>query len=328
MLHIYSIAVRPDKNDMAIEPEGMDRKERVSKEGGGKFCKWNRFWTSNSNLSHSSAYSPFLQPPRTPLVPPTICPTAGSSFLYYFHPPDKITHFLPSYLFAWSYRTLPLWQIVILQPLASHTPFFSPPRHPFSSSGSIPLTVQSSSTLVRHRWVFVWLDSDCGQIYIDIVCIHLRTFAVWCFWRTASSIPAASEPPRLDSGNESHHGQRMAELRHLYRKDKADVPYCKHGNLTTKTSSSSSQSSWGLDVEMLYFCGVARNIHSYLTSESSVSWFRSFGSCLQALRVSWVEAVLYKNKRLCFHLCARKKKAELNQISFQFWYSPFSASAE
>lgn len=34
MLHIYSIAVRPDKNDMAIEPEGMDRKERGSKEGG------------------------------------------------------------------------------------------------------------------------------------------------------------------------------------------------------------------------------------------------------------------------------------------------------
>jgi hypothetical protein len=48
MLHIYSIAVRPDKNDMAIEPEGMDRKEkgkgRLVEEGEGrKFCKWNRF---------------------------------------------------------------------------------------------------------------------------------------------------------------------------------------------------------------------------------------------------------------------------------------------
>lgn len=34
MLHIYSIAVRPDKNDMAIEPEGTERKGRTGKEGG------------------------------------------------------------------------------------------------------------------------------------------------------------------------------------------------------------------------------------------------------------------------------------------------------
>ena len=173
MLHIYSIAVRPDKNDMAIEPEGMDRKEkgkgRLVEEGEGrKFCKWNRFWTSNSNLSYSSAYSPFhpffSNLRKTPLYSllQSIQPFALLFFCIIFTHRTKSLIFFPHTSFARSYHTLPLWQIVILQPLSSHIPFFSPPLHPFCSS-SIPLTVQSSSRLVRHRWVFVWSDSDCGQ---------------------------------------------------------------------------------------------------------------------------------------------------------------------
>lgn len=109
MLHIYSIAVRPDKNDMAIEPEGMDRKEkgkgRLVKEGrGGNFANGTDF-ERQTQTSHTppptllfTPFSPTSEKP--PLFAPTIYPAVRSSFLYYFHPPDKITHFLPSYLFC------------------------------------------------------------------------------------------------------------------------------------------------------------------------------------------------------------------------------------
>lgn len=171
-LHIYSIAVRPDKNDMAIEPEGMDRKEkgkgRLVKEGrGGNFANGTDF-ERQTQTSHT--------PPPTLLFTPFSPTSEKPPFIRSYHLSSRslfffciiFTHrtksliFFPHTSFARSYHTLPLWQIVILQPLSSHIPFFSPPLHPFCSS-SIPLTVQSSSRLVRHRWVFVWSDSDCGQ---------------------------------------------------------------------------------------------------------------------------------------------------------------------
>lgn len=109
MLHIYSIAVRPDKNDMAIEPEGMDRKEkgkgRLVKEGGEEILQMEQILNVKLKpliLLRLLSFSPlFLQPPKNPLYSflPSIQPFA-LLFLYYFHPPDKITHFLPSYLFC------------------------------------------------------------------------------------------------------------------------------------------------------------------------------------------------------------------------------------
>lgn len=84
MLHIYTIAVRPDKNDMAIEPEGTDRKQKgkagmVKRRGWRKFCKWNRFWTSNST-SHT-------RPPPLLLAPSS--PTSEKPL--YPHPPSTQT---------------------------------------------------------------------------------------------------------------------------------------------------------------------------------------------------------------------------------------------
>ena len=109
MLHIYSIAVRPDKNDMAIEPEGMDRKEkgkgRLVKGGrGGNFANGTDF-ERQTQTSHTPPptllFTPFSPTSENPLhsLLPSIQPFA-LLFLYYFHPPDKITHFLPSYLFC------------------------------------------------------------------------------------------------------------------------------------------------------------------------------------------------------------------------------------
>lgn len=110
MLHIYSIAVRADKNDMAIEPEGMDRKEK-GKEGmvkewvrGGNFANGTDF-ERQTQTSHTPPptllFTPFPPTSENPLysLPPSSQPFP-LLFLYYFHPPDKITHFLPSYLFC------------------------------------------------------------------------------------------------------------------------------------------------------------------------------------------------------------------------------------
>lgn len=111
------------------------------------------------------SFSPlFLQPPKPPPFIRSYHLSSRSLFFFciIFTHRTKSLIFFPHTSFARSYHTLPLWQIVILQPLSSHIPSFSPLLHPFCSS-SIPLTVQSSSRLVRHGWVFVWSDSDCGQ---------------------------------------------------------------------------------------------------------------------------------------------------------------------
>ena len=95
MLHIYSIAVRPDKNDMAIEPEGMDRKEkgkgRLVKEGGEEILQMEQILNVKLKpliLLRLLSFSPlFLQPPKNPpLFAPTIYPAVRSSFFVLFSP--------------------------------------------------------------------------------------------------------------------------------------------------------------------------------------------------------------------------------------------------
>lgn len=137
MLHIYSIAVRADKNDMAIEPEGMDTKEKgkgglVKEWGrGGNFANGTDF-ERQTQTSHTPPptllFTPFSPTSENPLytLPPSSQPFPLLFCIIFTHRTKSLI-FFPHTSFAWSHHTLPLWQIVILQPFSSHTPFFSPP---------------------------------------------------------------------------------------------------------------------------------------------------------------------------------------------------------
>lgn len=224
MLHIYSMAVRPDKNDMAIEPEGMDRKEkgkgRLVKEGrGGNFANGTDF-ERQTQTSHT--------PPPTLLFTPFSPTSEKPPFIRSYHLSSRslfffciiFTHrtksliFFPHTSFARSYHTLPLWQIVILQPLSSHIPFFSPPLHPFCSSSipwqyKVPLDWYVTDEFLFGRILTV------GKIYIDIYSsqndcrVMFLADGLFHF-----PVPAVSGVPRLVIGKESHYVHRTSPARH------------------------------------------------------------------------------------------------------------------
>lgn len=178
---------------MAIEPEGMDRKEK-GKEGmvkrveGMKFCKWNRFWTSNSNLSYSSAYSPF-HPFFSNLRKPPFIPShhlANRSLFSFFvlFSPTGQNHSFSS--------LIPLLHGPITLFLYGKSLYFNPfpPIHPSSRPRFIPARAAASpwqykvppEQYVTDEFLFGWILT-VGKIYIDIYSSQTDRRVMFFGWR-------------------------------------------------------------------------------------------------------------------------------------------------
>lgn len=224
MLHIYSIAVRPDKNDMAIEPEGMDRKEkgkgRLVKEGrGGNFANGTDF-ERQTQTSHTppptllfTPFSPTSEKP--PLFAPTIYPAVRSSFFVLFSPTGQ-NHSFSS--------LIPLLQGPITLFLYGKSLYFNPFPPIFPSSHPRFIHSVAAASPWQYKVPLDWYVTDeflfgriltVGKIYIDIYSsqndcrVMFLADGLFHF-----PVPAVSGVPRLVIGKESHYVHRTSPGRH------------------------------------------------------------------------------------------------------------------
>lgn len=135
-------------------------------------------------LTLLSCYSPFHPLILQPLKPPPSTPILFPFFCIIFTHRTKSLIFFPHTVLSHS------------SSMANRSTSTLPPAP--SVAGS-PLTVQSSSRLVRHRWVFVWWDSDCGQNiyrYSHIFIWKCDVFGGWI-------LPPALGSPAFASGKKT-----------------------------------------------------------------------------------------------------------------------------
>ena len=224
MLHIYSIAVRPDKNDMAIEPEGMDRKGkgkgRLVKEGkGGNFANGTDF-ERQTQTSHT--------PPPTLLFTPFFSNLRKTPFIRSYHLSSRSLFFFVLFSSTGQNHSfsslIPLLQGPITLFLYGKSLYFNPFPPIFPSSHPRFIHSVAAASPWQYKVPLDWYVTDgflfgrnltVGKIYIDIYSSQNDCRAM--FWADGLfhfPVPAVSGVPRLVIRKDSHYVHRTSPARH------------------------------------------------------------------------------------------------------------------